>query len=79
MSDNQREFPRYDTDIKVVVVDEDNHEHTASVTNVSAGGAVGASPPLGPPLAPRRGVSDAGARGVLIRPTIPPIGHRGGS
>lgn len=40
MSDNSREFPRYDTDIKVVVVDEDNHEHTASVTNVSAGGAV---------------------------------------
>ena len=40
MSDNQREFPRFDTDIKVVVVDEDNHEHTGSVTNVSAGGAV---------------------------------------
>jgi hypothetical protein len=40
MSDNQRKFPRFDTDIKVVVVDEDNHEHVGSVTNVSAGGAV---------------------------------------
>ena len=40
MSDNHRKFPRFDTEIKVVVVDEDNHQHTGSVTNVSAGGAV---------------------------------------
>ena len=40
MSNNNREFPRFDTSFKVVVVDEDNQEHTGSVTNVSAGGAV---------------------------------------
>ena len=40
MSDNHRKFPRFDTEIKVVVIDEDNHQHTGSVTNVSAGGAV---------------------------------------
>jgi len=40
MSENKRQFPRYDTDIKVVVIDADKKEHTGSVTNVSKGGAV---------------------------------------
>ena len=39
MSENNREYPRFDTDFKVVVVDDENHEVTGSVTNVSEGGA----------------------------------------